>query len=193
MAFNALDHMIDCPKRDDLLEKAHQHIVFDCALFRDPDDAVRCNDGHLEFAVETIVNRHNCQRLARKQARYRDPALNWLKKRHNVELKPTKVVVETPKHDPAMVKRFVNDVLQPMDPWELAAVASLSHLLRSYVLALATLQGEISPQHAVSAFRVDEDHQTDEWGRVEGGHDLDDAYLNLGARAAFTFHQLSGR
>jgi ATP synthase F1 complex assembly factor 2 len=88
-------------------------------------------------------------------------------------------------------------LLEGLDPWELAAVEQLTYGGKSLLLALALLRGLISlpgkPQpgglpppgagpllgveQGMAAARLEELFQTDEWGEVEAGHDLDKANM----------------
>lgn len=58
------------------------------------------------------------------------------------------------------------------------------------MLALGVLDGRITADEAYRASRVEEEFQIDEWGLVEGGHDVDRAYLRVQAHACGTFLSL---
>ncbi len=62
-----------------------------------------------------------------------------------------------------------------MDVWHLAATEQLTATCKSLVLAAALVRGAIGPGEALAAARLEEDFQAEEWGRVEAGHDLDEA------------------
>ncbi|GLC41176.1 hypothetical protein PLESTB_001530000 [Pleodorina starrii] len=71
----------------------------------------------------------------------------------------------------------VRSWLAGLDPWHLAAAEQLTTTCKSVVLAAALLRGHIGPAAALAAARLEEDFQAEEWGRVEAGHDLDEADL----------------
>ena len=58
---------------------------------------------------------------------------------------------------------------------------------------LALARGRIGAQEACAAARVAEQHQIDEWGEVEMGHDLDAADCAVRLSSASTFLQLLDR
>ncbi|PNW70591.1 hypothetical protein CHLRE_17g726250v5 [Chlamydomonas reinhardtii] len=67
--------------------------------------------------------------------------------------------------------------LAGLDDWHLAAMEQLTGTTKSVVIPAALLRGHITPAQALAAARVEEDFQAEEWGRVEAGHDLDEADL----------------
>lgn len=62
--------------------------------------------------------------------------------------------------------------------------------LQSIVLALGVLDGRISAEEAYRASRVEEEFQIEEWGLVEGGHDVGRAYLRVQTHACGTYLSL---
>lgn len=58
---------------------------------------------------------------------------------------------------------------------------------KSLVVAAALLAGRLGVAGAVSAARLEEDFQLEDWGMVEAGHDLDIADTNtrIGGPAVF--------
>jgi len=56
---------------------------------------------------------------------------------------------------------------------------------------LAYIHEKISLEEAVRAASVDEDHQTDHFGVVQGAHDLDEAYIYTALSTAKTIVSLS--
>ncbi|KAG2449713.1 hypothetical protein HYH02_005240 [Chlamydomonas schloesseri] len=67
--------------------------------------------------------------------------------------------------------------LNGLDHWHLAAMEQLTSTTKSVAIPAALLRGHITPAQALAAARVEEDFQAEEWGRVEAGHDLDEADL----------------
>jgi chaperone required for assembly of F1-ATPase len=55
----------------------------------------------------------------------------------------------------------------PQEPWRLGAVASITTLTGSALLALALAGGVLEPEAAWQAAHVDEDWQMSQWGRDE--------------------------
>jgi ATP synthase F1 complex assembly factor 2 len=58
------------------------------------------------------------------------------------------------------------------------------------VIALSALHGKISLDDTVEAVRLEEHFQIEEWGMVEGGHDIDLADVRVRVHAPVVFMQL---
>jgi hypothetical protein len=87
--------------------------------------------------------------------------------------------------DEALVKIW--SVLPPvflsgLDCWYLAAVEQLTYSGKSLLLALALTHGKLGLMEGLSAARLEELFQLEEWGEVEAGHDLD--AVDVGSRVA---------
>ena len=89
-------------------------------------------------------------------------------------------------HPPTALPR-ATQLLAEADDWQLAALDQATNTSKSLVLALALAHGRIGADECVKAARVAEQHQIDEWGEVEAGHDLDaaDIAVRLGSASAF--------
>lgn len=74
-----------------------------------------------------------------------------------------------------------------LDAWQLAAVDQLVTSSKSLVVAAALAAGRLGVAGAVSAARLEEDFQLEDWGMVEAGHDLDitDTNTRIGGPAVF--------
>ena len=83
---------------------------------------------------------------------------------------------------PQAVVEALTQVLVRADDWQLAGITAASAAARSLIAALALARGRIRPAEAPILLRVEENFQTEEWGVVEGGHDIDAA--DLAARCA---------
>jgi ATP synthase F1 complex assembly factor 2 len=66
-----------------------------------------------------------------------------------------------------------------MCAWELTCAFALSAATKSLLISLKTLRGGMTVDEAVAASRVEEEMQIEEWGLVEGGHDLDQLDLRV--------------
>ena len=65
--------------------------------------------------------------------------------------------------------------LRAMDPFELTATFNAAASAKSLLTGMALIRGAIDVEQAEMSARVEEDFQIDEWGLVEGGHDIDKA------------------
>ena len=93
---------------------------------------------------------------------------------------------------PAASVANVQRAVSSLSAWELTAVNSAVGSTCSLVVALALACRHISIDTAFAAARLDEEHQLEHWGLVEGGHDLDRAYLRVRLASASTFLHLLG-
>ena len=58
---------------------------------------------------------------------------------------------------------------------------------KSVLLGLAGLRGQLSLEALLRAARLEEDHQLQFWGLVEGGHDIDIANTRVRIAAPLLF------
>lgn len=126
--------------------------------------------------------------LAVKQARAFDPILSWIREFAGVTLEPSHSIfgASVSKDDAARIRK----VLQAFDRWELASAEQLAATCKSLCLSIAAIRGDVSIQDVLKAARVEEDHQIEEWGLVEGGHDLDVADIKVRVAAPIVFLNL---
>ena len=76
---------------------------------------------------------------------------------------------------------------------ELAALDQIAGTSKSLLIALAVARGRMDAATAIAAARVAETHQTDEWGVVEAGHDLDAANVAVSIASASAFLRMIGK
>lgn len=64
---------------------------------------------------------------------------------------------------------------------------ALASACKSVLLGVALSEGRLQVEAAVRATRIEEDMQIEEWGLVEGGHDIDvaDARARIGSAVMF--------
>ena len=150
-----------------LMQKFHQDLVF-C---RSPADD-ELTKGVYEKQKEKI-----------------DPVLDWV----NTEF-GFKPVVHTSflggKQDERLAKA-VETVLKDANDYELASIDAMAAAAHSLVIPLAIFRGKLGVDESIELIRLEEDHQVDRWGLVEGGHDVDIADLKVQMSSAVVFLQLS--
>ena len=100
--------------------------------------------------------------LAARQGAAWDPWIEWLRRRFDVDLKVTAGLMPIAQA-PETVGRMATALAARSDA-ELAALHTLVGILGSLVLALAVAEGELPLDDAWAASRIDEDHQTNQWG-----------------------------
>ena len=69
--------------------------------------------------------------------------------------------------------------LGSLDDWYLTALSTLASSCKSLILATALLGDAIDLEQAIYLSRAEEEFQIEQWGLVEGGHDLDRADTNV--------------
>ncbi len=127
--------------------------------------------------------------LHQKEKRAYDPILAWARAELSLPLAATETLIL--EHPPEAAPRAAQ-LLAAADDWELAAIDQLSGTCKSLVLALAVYMRHIDSAAACRAARLAEQHQIDEWGEVEAGHDLDEADLAVRVTSASAFLRLYG-
>ncbi|CAM6100972.1 unnamed protein product [Calypogeia fissa] len=123
-----------------------------------------------------------------KQAKHWDPLLEWVE----AEIGARPVVSSSifGPSQPEDVVRGLEKCLRGLNDWELAAIDSLAGSARSIVVALAIARNKLTIEEAIEVIRVEENHQVDDWGYVEGGHDIDEADIRVRIAAASVFLRL---
>lgn len=93
------------------------------------------------------------------------PLLKWLKEKYGITLKEAEgfgVAHQTPE----TVAKFRN-ILEGMDPFQLAAMERAVYATKSFVIALALVEGRITAHEAALASHVEVASQIERWGEVE--------------------------
>lgn len=127
--------------------------------------------------------------MAKEEAAYA-PLHAWATDALQLPLGVTDTMVLT--HPPGTLPR-ASELLHEADDWELAALDSIGGTSKSLVIALALAKFHFGAAEACVAARVAEQHQIDEWGEVEAGHDLDAADLAVRIGAGSAFLRMLGR
>jgi chaperone required for assembly of F1-ATPase len=126
--------------------------------------------------------------LARRQEELWQPLVAWAAERYDVALNVTTgiVAVEQPTHALATFRR----VLEACDLFALTALAAATGSAGSLVIALALMEGRLSPDEAADAALLDELFQAEKWGSdPEAERRL--AAIRADLHAAKRFHTLS--
>ena len=157
LSATAIDHMGDAETRKLHIETLLKHFTTDVTRVRSCDEAI-----------------------AARQAETHDPIIKWATK----EFGPVDVsdsIFGPPTNEKTV--EVLRKRLHAMCPWELTCAFALSAATKSLLIGLKTLRGELTVDQAIAAARVEEEAQIEEWGLVEGGHDLDqlDIRVRVGA------------
>ena len=100
--------------------------------------------------------------LIAKQAAHWDPVLAWADEAHGARFVVADGVM--PVAQPAKATALIAEAIAPLDAMRLTALHVMTTLMGSALLALAVVEGRLSPEAAWEAAHVDEDWQIAEWG-----------------------------
>jgi chaperone required for assembly of F1-ATPase len=100
--------------------------------------------------------------LAARQAAAWDPLIDWVRERFDVSLAPATgiIAVEQP---PAALSALTRAV-EALDDLRLTALGVATGAAGSLVIALALLEGRLTPEQATTAAQLDELYQAERWG-----------------------------
>mmetsp|Transcript_22965 Transcript_22965/g.52593 ORF Transcript_22965/g.52593 Transcript_22965/m.52593 type:complete len:112 (-) Transcript_22965:60-395(-) len=102
-------------------------------------------------------------------------------------------------HPPALVD-FLRAYMEAMDEYELACLRSVTREAKSLLVGVAAasasakdIDSPLTPEEVIAASRTEEEFQIENWGLVEGGHDLDRLNCSVQVRASMMFLNLLGK
>jgi chaperone required for assembly of F1-ATPase len=100
--------------------------------------------------------------LVQRQERVWGPLLDWVKTTHGLSFGRATGIVH--RQQPAETLARLRTRLEPASDFVLAGLAFAAGLFGSAILALALREGEITAEEAMSAARLDEIFQEEQWG-----------------------------
>jgi len=161
LAARAIDAMNDVATRKDVRTALLKYLDTDAICFHqdDPDHLVRLQDEHW------------------------NPLLTWARDTFNIELCTSQSVLFGAQPD--ATKQILDEALQKLDSWQMAAVERATYTTKSLIIALALVHGRISAEQAAFASQVEVASQIARWGEVEDSHDVDyhDVRRHIGSAA----------
>lgn len=126
--------------------------------------------------------------LGELQAEVMNPLLDWMQKEFGYRPSHSRSLFVG--NQPDELVNALEKVLKQANDWQLAAVDALSAAAKSLVVAMAVSREKLGIEEAIQVIRLEEDFQIEEWGLVEGGHDVDVADLKCRVAAASVFLRL---
>lgn len=126
--------------------------------------------------------------LGELQAEVMNPLLDWIEKEFGY--RPSYSSSLFVDNQPDQMVEAMEKALKHANDWQLAAVDALSAAAKSLVVAMAVSREKLNIEEAIQVIRLEEDFQIEEWGLVEGGHDIDVADLRCRVAAASVFLRL---
>lgn len=103
--------------------------------------------------------------LVQFQDEHWKPILKWIEKEYNVELKVTDGIFSV--DQPQQTKDTLRELVESLDPLELAALERAVMSSKSFLIGLALVKRGITVEHAAQAAHVEVNSQIDRWGEVE--------------------------
>ncbi|KLO18802.1 ATP12-domain-containing protein [Schizopora paradoxa] len=137
------------------------------------------------FDTDTICyHQDGPSALVELQTKHWEPLIAWMREDVGVE-----VTIHTSlfgSEQPSSSKEKLSAIMQSLNPWKLAALERATYTTKSFIIALALVQGRIDAEHAAQAAHVEVNSQIQKWGEVEDSHDVDyhDVRRQLGSVAA---------
>lgn len=155
-----------------------KYLESDSALFR---------TGNLQTEEQDGTSRnegHQVELLATKQAELLDPILRQIEKHYGLEqeLKTSNSLVPPQQHQRDLDR--LASIVKKKTEWELGCLFTVVRNLKSYLLGISLLDGLISVDRACQVANLEESHQRERWGEVEGYHDVEIATIQMWLNAA---------
>ncbi|KAK9831932.1 hypothetical protein WJX81_000790 [Elliptochloris bilobata] len=146
-------------------------------------------DAMLQYVhTDAACCRHEPGALADRQAQVFDPVLEWAGDTLRAAFTVDDSIFAA--NQPEAAIQALRQHLEGLDAWHLTAVEFLASSCRSVLLGLAVLHARLGVAEAVDAARLEEASQIEEWGLVEGGHDIDLSDLKVRMAAPSVFLRL---
>lgn len=108
--------------------------------------------------------------LVTRQMAEWDPLLQWVQKKYDAPLVAAQGVIFIAQPDESVEK--LKEIARNMTAFELSAFHDIVAMSGSYVLALAVIDGEITPLEAWALSRLDETWQAEQWGADEEAEEI---------------------
>jgi chaperone required for assembly of F1-ATPase len=102
------------------------------------------------------------QGLVQRQEEHWQSLMDWANARFDVALRSTTGIMAI-EQSPQSLATF-RRVIERLDPWRLTALASITTVTGSLVIALAIFDGRLTVEGAVAAAHLDELFQAEQWG-----------------------------
>tara|TARA_R110001583_G_scaffold71050_6_gene200636 strand:- start:81201 stop:81983 length:783 start_codon:yes stop_codon:yes gene_type:complete len=100
--------------------------------------------------------------LIHKQDEHWQPLLDWAKSNFSISLNVTHGVMPVVQEDAALLA--IQDVVEPLDAHELAALHTLITVSGSVIVGLAVFHGRLNAEQAFDISQIDETYSIENWG-----------------------------
>ncbi len=100
--------------------------------------------------------------LIARQNEHWQPLLDWAESEFSIVLKVTQGVMPVPQEDTTLLA--IQDVIEPLDDHQLAALHTLITVSGSVVIGLAVFHGRLDAAGAFEISQIDESYSIENWG-----------------------------
>lgn len=158
-----------------------------------PENRERIQNGIIKFLhTDSVCIRpgHPSELVEAQDVAY-GPVVRFVMDRWGMELNIVRGGLSAPQTEG--VEEIMRNVVSRLDDYSLAAMEVATGCAKSLMIGVALLKGGVDVGCAIRAARCEEEWQSRVWGKVEGGHDLDDADVAVrlsAADAVFRFVEL---
>jgi ATP synthase F1 complex assembly factor 2 len=123
------------------------------------------------------------------QKEYWTPIIDFVNRKYGLDIKTTSGILRVKQSD-EVLKKF-REIISGYDTFTLAAFEKAVLRSKSFMIALALIEREITVEFATMAARLEVHHQIQRWGEVEDSHDVDreDLQRQLGSSVASIIKQ----
>lgn len=179
---------MQCAMALDVTPTKRDIVIFDLLRYLNTD-IVCFPQRQLGPAEDEEVSGERKKLYGTQSERWKHPLNHFHEKYGKLEILDSDTL-KAPVHEKKAIQA-VKEKLEKLDDFKLTAVQQLAQGCKSLVVPLALVDRKITVLDAVTAARAEEDHQIQNWGLVEGAHDVDRENLVVQVSAASLILHLS--
>jgi len=127
--------------------------------------------------------------LVERQQEKWTPIRDWFARRYKVSIQASADLF-TLKQDDLTIETM-NRELMLLNKWQLSGLQTAIDSIKSFILPIAVVNGEISVEEAVYLSRLETEYQMEKWGKFEAVHDIDRFNQEASLAAGALFYQLA--
>lgn len=168
LAYEAIDNPFN-ESKEVLVETIMEYLRFDTVKFRDVED----------------------EDLLAKQSRHWDPLIGWFEQRFECHLPIEYGGLMSISSFPKPTEATINRYLDSHSRWPLIGIKFMASNLKSFVLTSCLTERFLKVEQVVELARLETNHQTEKWSKVEWEHDIDEHCTNARVAAGTLFYHLT--
>ncbi|KAL5529106.1 hypothetical protein ACEPAG_5080 [Sanghuangporus baumii] len=109
--------------------------------------------------------------LVKLQNAHWKPLLSWIRDEFGLDIRVQESLFSS--DQPEETKNRLSEIVKTFDEWQLAGMERATYSTKSFIIALALVNGRIDVEEAAQAAHVEVNSQIEAWGEVEDSHDVD--------------------